>query len=127
MHIEGIKALLRHKFFTLLEGRVATEEECKNLLVTLPENPKHLHGPTYTRKVRKHNKAKGALPPEEAAVCSHFHVYMADMNQSSFLCRQHGFGKLWRKGRPPSSSSRLEWPTKTLCALWRGRGKHARK
>ena len=68
MHLERIKAVLRHKFFRLLEGRVATNEECAKLLSSLSESRNYGHGPSYARRSRKHNKAKGALPPEEAAV-----------------------------------------------------------
>ncbi|KAF8525363.1 RNA polymerase III transcription factor IIIC subunit-domain-containing protein [Gautieria morchelliformis] len=66
-HLEGIKAVLRHKFFSLLEGRVPTDEECTKLLSDVSESRNYAHGSTYARKSRKHNKAKGALPPEEAA------------------------------------------------------------
>jgi general transcription factor 3C polypeptide 5 (transcription factor C subunit 1) len=63
---ERIKAVLRHKFFCLLEGHVATDEECQALLV-----PNQNKVPTTrTQKLRagKHNMAKGALRPEDAAV-----------------------------------------------------------
>ncbi|KAF8528978.1 RNA polymerase III transcription factor IIIC subunit-domain-containing protein [Hysterangium stoloniferum] len=66
-HMEGIKVVLRHKFFTLLEDRIATDEQCQTLLDSLPESRHAMHGPTYSRRARKHNKAKGAMPPEEEA------------------------------------------------------------
>lgn len=61
-HFEQIKTLIRAKFFSLLDGHVLTEEECKDVL----------EGNIATEKQRKffprkHNMAKGALPPEEAA------------------------------------------------------------
>jgi len=64
--LERIKAILRHKFFSLLEGHTATDEECARLFMQgpLPSSKQS------TRKLRpgKHNMAKGALPPEDAAV-----------------------------------------------------------
>ncbi|KAH9853850.1 RNA polymerase III transcription factor IIIC subunit-domain-containing protein [Lenzites betulinus] len=65
--LERIKAVLRHKFFSLLLGHVATREECERLLVPdegtekLPERHRH------RLKFGKHNMAKGALPAEDAA------------------------------------------------------------
>lgn len=60
--------VLRHKFFSLLERGIATDAECHKLLESLSESKAVLHAPTYSHKSRKHNKAKGALPPEEEAV-----------------------------------------------------------
>ena len=66
--MERIKTVLRHKFFALLEGYVATDEECLKLL-------EHQDGAKavrpFARRPRpgKHNMAKGALPVEDAAVC----------------------------------------------------------
>lgn len=73
-HIESIKIVLRHKFFSLLEGHIPTEAECQTLLATPPDNRTQIRALTYPRKVPRHNrynKAKGALPPEEAAVRTH--------------------------------------------------------
>jgi len=69
--LERVKVVLRHKFFSLLESHVATDEECQKILDAMPESRGAMHGPTYSRsrRTRKHNKAKGALPPEEEAVC----------------------------------------------------------
>jgi general transcription factor 3C polypeptide 5 (transcription factor C subunit 1) len=59
--------VLRHKFFALLEGYVATDEECLKLL-------DHQDGAKaarpFARRPRpgKHNMAKGAMPVEDAAV-----------------------------------------------------------
>ncbi|KDQ64681.1 hypothetical protein JAAARDRAFT_234891 [Jaapia argillacea MUCL 33604] len=63
---EQIKTVLRHKFFCLLEGHIATDEECTALLST---DPAALKPATTNRKLRygKHNMAKGALPPEDVA------------------------------------------------------------
>ncbi|KAF9221850.1 hypothetical protein BS17DRAFT_784069 [Gyrodon lividus] len=64
---ERIKTVLRHKFFSLLQGYVATQEECEALLEE-GAGPKK----TQTTRVKKpkygkHNMAKGALRPEDAA------------------------------------------------------------
>ncbi|KAI5125023.1 hypothetical protein M0805_007447 [Coniferiporia weirii] len=65
--LERIKAVLRHKFFSLLEGHIASEEECRTLLNTdlgsRPVGPRDAH----RFHIRKHNMAKGAVPPEDAA------------------------------------------------------------
>ncbi|THH20126.1 hypothetical protein EW146_g1148 [Bondarzewia mesenterica] len=64
---ERIKAVLRLKFFSLLEGHIVTDEECAKVLATPEglENVKRIVG----RRLRpgKHNMAKGALPPDQAA------------------------------------------------------------
>ncbi|KAM6504022.1 RNA polymerase III transcription factor (TF)IIIC subunit domain containing protein [Amanita muscaria] len=64
---ERIKMVLRHKFFSLLEGHIATDEECHNLLTVNEGSLKA--SATRTQKLRagKHNMAKGALRPEDAA------------------------------------------------------------
>ena len=67
--LEQIKSVLRLKFFSLLEGHVATDAECRALLdprpgATLPVG----HRESHRRQPRKHNMAKGALRPEDAAV-----------------------------------------------------------
>ncbi|KXN87859.1 Transcription factor tau subunit sfc1 [Leucoagaricus sp. SymC.cos] len=65
---ERIKAVLRHKFFSLLDGRIATDEECKAILAAT-EMPGKTAAATRSQKLRtgKHNMAKGALRPEDAA------------------------------------------------------------
>lgn len=65
--LERIKAVLRHKFFSLVEGYIATDEECAKLLEQQGESKTTK---PITRKLRpgRHNMAKGALPPEDAAV-----------------------------------------------------------
>ncbi|KAJ3564349.1 hypothetical protein NP233_g8347 [Leucocoprinus birnbaumii] len=65
---ERIKTVLRYKFFSLLDGRVATDEECQALLVA-SEMPGKTAAATRSQKLRtgKHNMAKGALRPEDAA------------------------------------------------------------
>ncbi|KAG2152028.1 RNA polymerase III transcription factor IIIC subunit-domain-containing protein [Suillus cothurnatus] len=65
--LERIKTVLRHKFFSLLQGYVATEEECEALL------EQDAAGRSQTTRIKrlkfgKHNMAKGALRPEDAAV-----------------------------------------------------------
>lgn len=68
---ERIKTVLRHKFFSLLGGHVATREECEALLV--PQEGTNKLQPPPTQRLRrfgKHNMAKGALPPEDVAVCA---------------------------------------------------------
>lgn len=64
--LERIKTILRHKFFSLLQGYVATEEECQALL------EQDASGKSQTTRMKrlkfgKHNMAKGALRPEDAA------------------------------------------------------------
>ncbi|KAH9981862.1 RNA polymerase III transcription factor IIIC subunit-domain-containing protein [Russula compacta] len=65
--LERIKAVLRHKFFALLEGYVATDEECLKLLEQ-QDGTKAIR--PFARRPRpgKHNMAKGAMPVEDAAV-----------------------------------------------------------
>jgi len=71
--MERIKIVLRTKFFTLLDGYPATDEACLKLLqeaeeagasakTALASTTRHRH------KIGKHNMAKGALRPEDAAV-----------------------------------------------------------
>jgi len=64
---ERIKAVLRHKFFSLLEGHVATDEECEALLVVDPTSNKATNVRSKKLRPGKHNMAKGALRPEDAA------------------------------------------------------------
>jgi hypothetical protein len=66
---EQIKIILRHKFYSLLDGYVATDEECNALLIPSAATGKVPVAP-HSRKARhhKHNMAKGALPMEDAAV-----------------------------------------------------------
>ncbi|KAJ7117395.1 RNA polymerase III transcription factor IIIC subunit-domain-containing protein [Mycena crocata] len=70
--LERIKTVLRHKFFTVLEGYPATDEECRQLLVTSEKlSSKNAKDVSTLRSVRlkvgKHNMAKGAMRPEDAA------------------------------------------------------------
>ncbi|KAI0092586.1 RNA polymerase III transcription factor IIIC subunit-domain-containing protein [Irpex rosettiformis] len=62
---ERIKAVLRLKFFSLLSGHIATDQEVENLL----QGQTHAEKPKVTHRVRpsKHNMAKGALREEDAA------------------------------------------------------------
>ncbi|KAK0206225.1 RNA polymerase III transcription factor IIIC subunit-domain-containing protein [Desarmillaria ectypa] len=66
---ERIKAVLRHKFFSLLDGHIATDEECRNLLATHEGSTSKTVTSSRNAKLRsgKHNMAKGALRPEDAA------------------------------------------------------------
>ena len=66
--LERIKTVLRHKFFSLLLGHVATREECEALLVPQEGTDKLPQRHRQRLKFGKHNMAKGALPPEDAAV-----------------------------------------------------------
>jgi general transcription factor 3C polypeptide 5 (transcription factor C subunit 1) len=70
---ERIKTILRHKFFSLLEGHSATEEECAALFGS-NHSPSKVPT-TRNQKLRpgKHNLAKGALRPEDAAVFHFIH------------------------------------------------------
>ena len=65
--IEKIKIVLRHKFFQLLQGHIATEEECGALL-NEPPSKATMKSRAPKLRIGKHNMAKGALPPEELAV-----------------------------------------------------------
>ncbi|OSD01840.1 hypothetical protein PYCCODRAFT_1478265 [Trametes coccinea BRFM310] len=65
--LERIKTVLRHKFFSLLLGHVATREECERLLVPEEGTDKLPQRHRHRLKFGKHNMAKGALPPEDAA------------------------------------------------------------
>ncbi|EIW61805.1 uncharacterized protein TRAVEDRAFT_163333 [Trametes versicolor FP-101664 SS1] len=65
--LERIKAVLRHKFFSLLLGHIATREECERLLVPDEGTEKLPQRHRHRLKFGKHNMAKGALPPEDAA------------------------------------------------------------
>lgn len=65
--LEQIKTVLRHKFFSMLEGHVATDEECQSML----ESEGSIKSSSLLRSQRragKHNMAKGAMRPEDAAV-----------------------------------------------------------
>ncbi|EJD01218.1 uncharacterized protein FOMMEDRAFT_158350 [Fomitiporia mediterranea MF3/22] len=62
--IDRIKTVLRHKFFSLLEGHIPSEEECKALLENSQESR---FSQRRVFQPRKHNMAKGALAPEDAA------------------------------------------------------------
>ncbi|TFK76103.1 hypothetical protein BDN72DRAFT_366699 [Pluteus cervinus] len=65
---ERIKTVLRHKFFSLLEGHVATDEECRALLAANEGNTKAINIIRNQRiRTGKHNMAKGAMRPEDAA------------------------------------------------------------
>lgn len=68
--LERIKLVLRHKFFSLLQGYVATQEECEALLEEGAVGKKTQTTRVKKLKYGKHNMAKGALRPEDAAVCS---------------------------------------------------------
>lgn len=64
---ERIKTVLRYKFFSLLAGHVATREECEALLVPQEGSDKPQTRPAHRVRPGKHNMAKGALRPEDAA------------------------------------------------------------
>ncbi|KAF8974777.1 RNA polymerase III transcription factor IIIC subunit-domain-containing protein [Flammula alnicola] len=65
---EQIKTVLRHKFFSLLEGHPATDEECHALLVASEGSVKASMAHRSSKlRAGKHNMAKGALRPEDAA------------------------------------------------------------
>lgn len=68
--LERIKAVLRLKFFSLLDGRPATDEECQAVLEQAEMESSKALASSRNAKMRlgKHNMAKGALRPEEAAV-----------------------------------------------------------
>ncbi|PPQ95507.1 hypothetical protein CVT26_008535 [Gymnopilus dilepis] len=65
---EQIKTVLRHKFFSLLEGHPATDDECRALLASSEGSLKTSITQRSTKlRAGKHNMAKGALRPEDAA------------------------------------------------------------
>ncbi|KAF8626707.1 hypothetical protein AX15_004720 [Amanita polypyramis BW_CC] len=64
---ERIKMVLRHKFFSLLEGHVAPDEECRHLLAINEGSMKISSTRSQRLRAGKHNMAKGALRPEDAA------------------------------------------------------------
>ncbi|KAJ3558658.1 hypothetical protein NM688_g793 [Phlebia brevispora] len=64
---ERIKLVLRHKFFSLLSGHIASREECEALLVPQEGTEKLPTRSTHRIRPSKHNMAKGALRPEDAA------------------------------------------------------------
>lgn len=66
--LERIKTILRHKFFSLLDGYPATDEECAALLET--QSGRERLASRHVPRPGKHNMAKGALRPEDAAVSS---------------------------------------------------------
>ena len=66
-----IKAVLRRKFFGMLDtGRPVTDAECADLLEEEYRPTVHSMYNSLGRNLRKgkHNMAKGALAPEDAAV-----------------------------------------------------------
>ncbi|KAG9219138.1 hypothetical protein CCMSSC00406_0001548 [Pleurotus cornucopiae] len=63
--LERIKTILRHKFFSLLDGYPATDEECVALLET--QSGRERLASRHVPRPGKHNMAKGALRPEDAA------------------------------------------------------------
>ena len=81
--IERIKVVLRHKFFQLLQGHIATEEECEALL-NEPLSKAAVKSRAPKLRMGKHNMAKGALPPEELAVCvSSYGTYLSKAEEVS--------------------------------------------
>ncbi|TDL29471.1 hypothetical protein BD410DRAFT_24170 [Rickenella mellea] len=64
---ERIKDVLRFKFFSLLDGHIATDEECVALLER-KVGTAALGKEAQRKRAGKHNMAKGALPVEDAAV-----------------------------------------------------------
>jgi len=70
--IERIKIVLRHKYFSLLDGHRATDEDCKTLLESGSMGGSENNTRMVYRDIRrvrpgKHNMAKGAQRPEDAA------------------------------------------------------------
>jgi len=60
--------VLRHKFFSLLEGHSASDEECRALLANGGSAKAASTQRSQKLRAGKHNMAKGALRPEDAAV-----------------------------------------------------------
>lgn len=61
--------MLRHKFFSLLSGHVPSREDCEALLERTEGTEKPTTRSSHRLRPGKHNMAKGALRPEDAAVC----------------------------------------------------------
>lgn len=70
---ERIKAILRHKFFSLLSGHIPSRDECEALLMSQEGSARVVSRPPRLR-FGKHNMAKGALPPEDVAVSPVFYL-----------------------------------------------------
>src|ERR1700722_1773213 len=85
-HFERIKTVLRHKFFSLLEGHIASDEECAALLVVNPVSQRMPTSRSQRLRPGKHNMAKGAMRPEDAAMrripCS-FRWVKCDLHKGS--------------------------------------------
>ncbi|KAF9534434.1 RNA polymerase III transcription factor IIIC subunit-domain-containing protein [Crepidotus variabilis] len=66
--LEQVKTVLRHKFFSLLEGHPVSDEDCRALLLASEGSAKATSsGRSSKLRPGKHNMAKGALRPEDAA------------------------------------------------------------
>lgn len=87
--LERIKAVLRHKFFSLLLGHIATREECERLLVPDEGTEKLPQRHRHRLKFGKHNMAKGALPPEDAAVSALYTIPVVLILTCSVLLQAH--------------------------------------
>lgn len=87
--------MLRHKFYSLQEGHVASDAECAALLRPAEGAEKPLPGMYERRrpKHRKHNLAKGALRPEDAAVRFPFAVCIFCANNGHV--RRSGCARSW--------------------------------
>ena len=102
---EQIKVVLRHKFFSLLEGYVPSQEECEALLQAHDESGKTKSGrpvPTSQsgkKRLRagKHNMAKGALKPEDAAVRLQLELMHWIAGLMAWAIRRYGCRQRWRE------------------------------
>lgn len=71
--IERIKIVLRTKYFSILEGHRATDEDCKTILDSgslggTEGNSRMVYWEIRRLRPGKHNMAKGAQRPEEVVV-----------------------------------------------------------
>ncbi|KAH7930260.1 hypothetical protein BV22DRAFT_1028484 [Leucogyrophana mollusca] len=89
---ERIKNVLRHKFFSLLEGYVATREECEALLEQEPGTTRKQSSHRKQLKPGKHNMAKGAMRPEDAAAAR----LRAQLDKNAKI-RREGIGRTSEK------------------------------
>jgi hypothetical protein len=110
---------LRHKFYTLLDGYVATDEECEALLIPAEDTGK-VPVPPHERKARhsgKHNMAKGALRPEDAAVS----LFLAQMVRADLIFRPGkettGPDREERAGRTREDRGKRGMKATTLCTV----------
>lgn len=107
---ERIKTVLRHKFFSLLGGHVATREECEALLVPQEGTNKLPQRPAQRLRFGKHNMAKGAMPPEDAAVSARVHqmsIFIIELRDAGTQAHADAATESERRPQPGSSMTQV--------------------